>query len=179
MLGKKELRNGEYQTTMPFAPEFRDGVLYAPMIAVRVLTGAILRLDAENETVYCDTHWDEEVPTPTIGEILGDIPRWAHRRVHVRAEFVGYEGDASCYATNQGAPAPAAWAVADGTGSIYYTELVFLGAMGISQVDYQPGQPLDLTGVVRLGYGGVPYLSGSLRHRIEAERSGGQGEADA
>jgi len=153
------------QLDLPVSPHMRSGRMYLPMIAVRVITGAVLCWDAQNRTVHCEYHPEQAPPTVTIAELMGDVVRWAHRRVQIIGEFAGYDGDPSFPATSHGPPEDCAWTLRDSTGAVYCS-----GADMVTPVHpLQSGQLLQLSGVLRFGYGGLPYLSQVEIRQVLAE----------
>ncbi|MCK4323727.1 MAG: copper amine oxidase N-terminal domain-containing protein [Armatimonadetes bacterium] len=166
-VGENLLRESEYTTALSVAPYVRDGTLYAPLMVVRILTGAEVRWDAQTGTVECEHQGHGEPPLLKVEDILGDTVNWLHRRVRLEGEFLGIEGDPDCPATAQGIPVPGAWVVRDNTGSIYCTNATTgLRYGGMTYIE--PGTFLFMNGVLRDGYGGIPYLAHVQHGIIEA-----------
>lgn len=155
-----EVKVCEYQTVLPVPPQRRGGRLYAPMSLIRILTGSTLAWDGSAGALTCTTHWQEDPPLLAISQILDDLPTWQHRRVHIRARFVWASPWPSRGTADDDLPAPAAWLVRDDTGEIHCSAVAgFISAMMVEPITYEPGQLVDIEGIVRTGKGNVPYLS--------------------
>jgi hypothetical protein len=165
-----EVRVFEYQTVLPVPPQRHGGRLCAPMSLIRILTGSTVACDETAGALACETHWQDDPPLLTIGQILGDLATWEHRRVRIRARFVSQERWLRRPATERTAPAPCPWLVRDDTGEMHCTAVAgFVPAMLFEQIAYEPGQLLDIEGTVRTGKGNVPYLSQVEHTAVESE----------
>ncbi|MEA3402825.1 MAG: hypothetical protein U9R79_16415 [Armatimonadota bacterium] len=159
-LRRPQIRCEEYVATLPAAPERRDDTLYIPAIALRIIAGGELTADLEEKTLRWELPGPEEAPTLEIGELVANLPRWLHQRVRVEGTVVEAEGDPRHPATALGAPAPGAWVVADGTGALYCTDTLWTKRrLVVPDPGVEFAQRVALSGVVRPGWGGVPYLS--------------------
>ncbi|HCA47837.1 MAG TPA: hypothetical protein DEP45_10935 [Armatimonadetes bacterium] len=158
-LDRPEARCQEYLATLPSALESIDGALYAPAIVLRIIGGGDLVADLDAGTL----RWDLQQGAPpalAMGELMADLPRWLHCRVHVEGTATGPGGEPRRPATSIGPPAPGAWAVADETGAIFCTDVYVAGGLFRAQdLGFEPGQRVAVEGVVRTGWGGLPYLS--------------------
>ncbi len=157
--GRPTVRCDEYVAELPFAARNIDGTLYAPAIVLRIIAGGDLSADLDTGTLRWDLHPPDNPPTLAIGELLADLPRWLHRRVRIEGAVVGHKGDPAHAATSAGAPAPGAWAVADGTGALYCTDVMLSDGLHVQDPGLQFAQRVAVEGVVRPGWGGLPYLS--------------------
>ncbi len=100
---------------------------------------------------------------------MSDLSRWMHRRVSLRAEFIGPGGDPAWPATSIGATAPAAWAVRDDTGAIYCNDVIVISTQFTTPVDFSPGERIEVAGIVRPGWGGIPYLSVAESRSVQSD----------
>ncbi len=168
-VGEPRVECAEYQADLPVPPEKLDGCLYAPLIALRIITGADLRVDFAQAQLRCDLFDPEDAPSLTIAELVSDLPTWLHRRVTIRGEFIGPGGDPAWPSTSMGAPAPAAWAVRDDTGAIYCTDVIVAGGQFAVPVDFSPGERIEVAGIVRPGWGGILYLSVAESRSVQSD----------
>ncbi len=158
-LDRPAVRCEEYTADLPFPVETIDGTLYAPAIVLRIIAGGDLSADLDAGTLRWDLHAPDDPPTMSIGGLLADLPRWLHRRVRIEGAFVGSEGDPAHATTSIGAPAPGAWAVADGSGAIYCTDVIVVSRTFVQDPGLEFARRVAVEGVVRPGWGGLPYLS--------------------
>ena len=158
-LDRPAVRCLEYVADLPFPIERIDGTLYAPAIVLRIIAGGDLSADLDAGTLRWDLHPPDDAPAMSIGDLLADLPRWLHRRVRIEGAFVGPQGDPAHTTTGLGAPAPGAWAIADGTGAIYCTDVMVMSTIFVQDPGLEFAQRVAVEGVVRPGWGGVPYLS--------------------
>jgi hypothetical protein len=159
--GETTLRVHEYTTPLPVAMTLHEGHLYVPMTVLKVVTSARVSYDNEAKTLTITCDPPDPPPVVTIGDIIGNPTKWLHQRVTINATLVGPEGDSSCEATSQGAPAQGALAFRDDTGAIYCSRCRVISCVACWGSDWGPREagPMTMTGSVRLGYGDVPYLS--------------------
>ncbi len=159
-IDRPELRVDEYVAELPFPARVIDGTLYAPLISLRIIGGGDVSADLDARTVHWTVYQPDDPPLLEVAEVIADLPRWLHRRVQVQGAYVGAAGDPAHWATALGAPAPGAWAVADETGAIYCTDASARnGALYIRRPTVAFAQRVTVAGIVRPGWGGVPYLS--------------------
>ncbi len=160
----------EYSAALPSPPTVHDGCLYASLMAVRTVAGCDTRIDLETKTMHCDLTEPEDAPALTIAELMSDLSRWVHRRVLVRGEYIGPAGDGAWPATSMGAPAPGAWAVRDETGAVYCADVLMLGVPYPVDPELSAGERYEVGGVVRPGWGGIPYLSQAEARSIQSDQ---------
>lgn len=152
--GHPEVRASEYVADLPFPVERVEGTLYAPAILLRIIGGGDLRVDLDAEALHWDTYAPDHPPLLRVKELLAGLPAWMHRRVRVEGTFHGPDAPSGA-----GAPAQGAWAVSDGTGAIYCTDALWIGSLHIVRPEVEGGQQIAVEGIVRPGWGGLPYLS--------------------
>lgn len=168
--GEPTVTAHEYSAALPSPPTALDGCLYAPLVAVRIIAGCDVRVDIEGKALHCDLVEPEDAPALTIGELMSDLARWMHRRVLVQGEYIGPAGDDAWPATSMGAPAPGAWAVRNDTGAIYCADVLMLGVPYVVDPELSAGERYEVGGVVRPGWGGVPYLSQAVARSIQSDQ---------
>ncbi|MGI5817571.1 MAG: hypothetical protein ACOX9R_05680 [Armatimonadota bacterium] len=158
-LDRAEVRSDEHVAALPFPVRSINGTLYAPAIVMRIIGGGDLRADLDAQTLHWDTYPPERPPVMTVAEIVSDLPRWLHRRVRIEGTFHGSDVSGDGAAATIGAPAPGAWVVADGTGAIHCTDAVWIGWLFTRTPELARDLRVAVEGVVRPGWGGIPYLS--------------------
>lgn len=159
-IDRPELQVDEYVADLPFTARKIDGTLYAPAISLRIIGGGDVLADLDARTLHWTVYEPDAPPLLEVEEVISDLPRWLHRRVQVQGAFIGAAGDPAHWATALGAPAPGAWAVADETGAIYCTDAPATnGALYVRHPTVAFAQQVTVAGIVRPGWGGVPYLS--------------------
>lgn len=159
--GRAEVRAAEHVAALPLPVERLEGTLYAPAILLRIIAGGDLRVDLDARELRWDLHEPDDPPLLQIGQLLSDLPAWLHRRVRIEGVFHGTDAPAGIDNMNAGSPAPGAWTVSDGTGAIYCTDAFWIGRLVINEPEAMIGQAITVEGIVRPGWGGLPYLSGA------------------
>ncbi len=158
--GRPEVRCEEYLARLPFAPRTIEAVTYVPAVVLRIVGGGHVEADLQGLELRWNLTDPASPPALEIGELLADVPRWLHRRVRIEGAVLGPEGDPQHYATAIGAPAPGAWAVTDGTGAICCTDVIWSEHRPmIPDPEVQFAQRVVVEGILRPGWGGLPYLS--------------------
>jgi hypothetical protein len=168
--GEPTVTAHEYSAALPAPPTAVDGCLYVSLVAVRIIAGCDVRVDLESKALRCDLVEPEDAPALTVGELMSDLAHWMHRRVRVRGEYIGTGGDTAWPATSMGAPAPGAWAIRDETGAIYCADILMLGIPYPVDPELSAGERYEVGGVVRPGWGGVPYLSQAEARSIQSDQ---------
>lgn len=160
----------EYAAALPSPPTAHGGCLYASLSTLPIITGCALRVDLEGKTLHCDLVEPEDAPALTIAELMSDLLRWMHRRVRVQGEYVGTGGDTAWPATSMGAPAPGAWVIRNDAGAVYCADVLMLGVPYVVDAELSPGERYEVGGVVRPGWGGIPYLSQAEARSIQSDQ---------
>ena len=157
--GRSEIRAHEYVAALPLPVERIEGTLYAPSIVLRIIGGGDLRIDLDESKLHWDLHAPEQPPVLAVAELLSELPVWFHRRVRCNGTFHGPDAPAALATGTVGAPAPGAWAVSDDTAAIYCTDAIQAGGLHVVRPRLDSGQQVAVEGIVRPGWGGLPYLS--------------------
>ncbi len=156
---RAQVRVNEYSSDLPFAPQRLDGRMYAPAIVLRIIGGGDLQVDLGRERIYWDTYPPDDPPLLSVSELVSDLPAWVHRRVRIEGVFNGSDPAGRPASLAGGAPAVATWVVHDESGAIHCTDTTWIGHLIIRSPEFSPGQQVAVEGIVRVGWGGMPYLS--------------------
>lgn len=165
--GQREVKIREYVAQLPVPTVMHNGELYASMLFCKIAAGARLAYDPEAGRLAVQVDLERKAPLVTVAEITADLGKWLHQRVRLKTHYIGAQGDASWPATAQGPPVECALAFRDATGAIYYAECEQMWTRMMCLAPFwedMGGKPEDvfsLAGVVRLGYGDVPYIQGT------------------
>ncbi len=141
-------------------PQVIGGLVYVPVSAIALVTGARAEWDGPTLTVNLVTAATGEPRKTDIGDILLDPPAWVGRLVRVWGEYTGWQGDPFEFAVSQGPPVTRSdWTLRNEGGSLYCTRAS--GAQEFS-ISLSPlgdlGRRLEVVGTVALAGEGRPYL---------------------
>lgn len=148
------------EKTLAAPPQIISGLVYVPVSAVALVTGAQAEWDGTTMTVNLVTRAAGEPRTTDIVDIVADPPAWVGRVVRVRGEYTGWQADPFDPVVSQGPPVTRSdWTLRGDGGSLYCTRAP--GAQQFS-VSLSPlgdlGRRLEVVGTVALASEGRPYL---------------------
>lgn len=151
---------GSGQRTLPAPPRLIGDLVYVPVAAVALVTGARAEWDGPTLTVNLITTATGEPRTAEIGALIADPPAWTGKLVRLRGEYTGWQTDPFGPAVSHGPPVTRSdWTLRDASGSLYCTR-----ASGVQEfsVRLRPladlGRRLEVVGIVALADEGWPYL---------------------
>ena len=145
------------------APRMIGDMVYVPVRAVTLITGAKADWDPRTLTVNLTVTPVGEPAVSDLGQILANPPAWAGRVVVIRGEYLGWHADPFGAATSQGPPVTRSdWTIRDAGGSLYCAAT---GVDHLNPID-DLGRRVSVTAVVQLADKGFPYLQPTAVERL-------------